>query len=59
MKYIIYFQFFNKKMKTTIKANSKEEAEYLLRGKIEVLKVEEIKEWTDRDVFNFFNKFCG
>lgn len=46
-------------MKTTIKANSKEEAEQLLRSKIEVLKVEEIKEWTDRDVFNFFNKFCG
>ena len=46
-------------MKTTIKANSKEEAEQLLRSKIEVLKVEEVKEWTDHDIFNFFHKHSG
>ena len=59
MRYLFYFKFFDKKMKTTIRANSKEEAEQLLRSKIEVLKVEEVKEWTDHDIFNFFHKHCG
>ena len=55
MKYIIKFQFFDKKMKTTIKAKSKEEAEYLLRGKIVVIKIEEVKEWSDNTICDFFN----
>ncbi len=46
-------------MKTTIKAKSKEEAESILKNKVNILKVEEIKEWTDHDIFNFFHKHSG
>jgi hypothetical protein len=42
--FTIYFEIFGKKMKTDIKADTKEQAEYLLRGKIKVLKVEEREE---------------
>jgi len=39
MKYIIYFDFFGKKMKHTLEANCESEAEYLLRGKINVINI--------------------
>ena len=57
MEYTICFEIFDKKMKTTIEANSKEEAEYLLRGKIKICKVEE--RFDDIDVLNFFKKHSG
>lgn len=55
MRYVFYFEFFGKKMKTTIKATSKQEAESMLRSKINVLKVDEVKEWNDNTIFDFFN----
>ena len=40
----MYFEIYGKKMVAEIDANSKEQAEYKLRGKIIVHKIEEIEE---------------
>lgn len=39
MEYIIYFEFFGKKMKATIEAESEEKAKVKLRDKINIHKV--------------------
>jgi len=44
MKYDIYFSIYGKKLKATIEASSQKEAEYLLRGKIKIEKIEESSE---------------
>lgn len=44
MKYTIYFSICGKKLKATIEASSQKEAEYLLRGKIKIEKIEESSE---------------
>lgn len=40
-KYTIYFEIFGKRLKTTIEANSEDDAKYKLYGKIVFYKVEE------------------
>ena len=40
MKYSIWFQLYNKKQKCTIEADNKDDAEYKLRGKIKINKIE-------------------
>ena len=61
MKYKIYFKIYDKKMQATIEANTKEQAEYLLRGKLEVVKIEEVvaKEninWNNCNIFDTLRK---
>jgi hypothetical protein len=40
--YTLYFTLANKKMKITLSASNKAEAEYLLRGMIKIIKIDEI-----------------
>lgn len=47
MEYTIWFTIFGKKLKTVIEANSEEEAEYKLRGKIKIDKIESRNEVVD------------
>ena len=52
MIYKVYFEIYDKKMVTEIEANSKEDAEYKLRGKIQIHKIEEIQSVGDFGIFN-------
>ena len=40
MKYLIKFSLFGKNMQTTIEADTKDQAEYKLRGKIKIVTIE-------------------
>ena len=47
MKYQLYFELFSKKMQVVIEANTEQDAEYLLRGKIKVNKIVPVDEVVD------------
>ena len=56
MKYNIKFTLGSKKMQMIIKASSKEEAEYLLRGKLKIDSITEVgedKKFYDSDIIEF------
>ena len=60
MKYKVYFEIYDKKMVTEIEANSKEDAEYKLRGKIQIHKIEEIQNVKDFGIIDkIFNEFLN
>lgn len=52
MKYKIYFEFFGKKMVCEIKATNENEAKFLLKEKINIHKIEPIKENNDNVGFD-------
>lgn len=57
MKYNIKFTLGSKKMQMIIKASSKDEAEYLLRGKLKIEAVEEIIPDNPKDIIDFLKGF--
>lgn len=52
-KYVIYFQLYGKKLKTTIKASSMESAKEIIKSKIIFDKIEEksIESLSGKDIF--------
>jgi len=60
--YIVYFEVFGKKMKTTIMASSKHAANIVTENKIKantkILKIKELPDnYEDKDILNFFKGF--
>lgn len=58
MRYKVYFEIYGKKMVAEIEASSKEDAEYKLRGKIQIHKIEEAKDRRGFD-FGIFDEFLN
>ena len=52
MKYVVRFEIYGKKMECKIEANSEQDAEYLLRGKIKIHKI--VKE--EPEIMEVFNE---
>ena len=50
MRYKIYFEFFNKRMVTEVEAYSQSDAADKVRRRVNILKVEQISENSDRGV---------
>jgi len=60
MQYDIFFEIYGKKMKCTLFAESKEQAEYILRGKIKIHKIcEQPTPQTKGDFFDNFKDILG
>lgn len=54
MKYKIYFEIYGKKLVAEIDARNETDAEYKLRGKIQIHKIEETKSANDFGIFTEF-----
>lgn len=57
--YTVYFELFGKKMKTTVAANSEEDAKYLIMGKIIWHKVESEPANINDDPIEFLKQTFG
>lgn len=51
MKYDVYFEFFGRKMKTTIEASSRQEAERQVRERVHILMIQENEVDRLRNIF--------
>lgn len=49
--YLIYFEIYGKKLKTTVLAHDENEAKYLVKERINFLKIVEVTEEVKNDVF--------
>lgn len=49
--YMVYFEFFGRKMKMRVEANSQREAENIIRQKVAIRKIEELPPGTEQDTF--------
>ena len=59
MKYDIKFKLYTKNLRCTIEADSKAQAEYLLRGKIEIISIKEVKGGRMTNTPDIFNEIFG
>lgn len=55
--FTVYFEVFGKRMKTEVLANDKEDARYLVLGKVIFHKIEENKQSSDEVVNNLKDMF--
>ena len=53
MLYKLYFKIFDKKLQCEIEAKSPEEAEYILRGKLKIVKITKVNDVVE-DLKNMF-----
>lgn len=56
MKYIIYFELYGKRMKTTVEANNELDAKAMIKQKIIFHKVEKQQEVNDKSLKDLFGK---
>lgn len=55
--YVVYFEVYNKKLKTTVRARNPERAAEVVRGMIEIKKIEEVKlQPTKKDIDQMFKE---
>lgn len=50
--YLVYFEIYGKKLKTTVLAHDKNEAKYLVKERINFLKIVEVTEEVKNDIFS-------
>lgn len=57
-KYIVYFEIFDKKMKTIIEAKDESEAKEIVKKRLNIININEIKPIKENkdNVIDFFNK---
>jgi hypothetical protein len=55
MKRTVFFEFYNKRMKVTVDANSDDKAIAMVRNRINVIKVETDNDSVVDDLMNMFN----
>lgn len=53
--YMVYFEIYGKKMKTSVMARNRKEAEALVRERLTIHKIDEVKK-DGLDVFDYFTK---
>ena len=59
MKYTVYFEFFGRRMKHTVEAESEQEAKKIISNKIIFYKVEHPKPHSDEDFLNYLKDILG
>ena len=59
MKYKVYFNSFGKKLKMEVEAKGKQEAIWLVRNEIKILKVEEIDTRSEDETLDMLKNLFG